>query len=294
MSESTAPSTASTTSSTAPAAGDESGQASPNLGESTPPPAKKPKKYFDIDGERVEEEEITRNYKKYRSADAKFREAADTRRQVEQFMEALQKDPEAVLNDPRLSIDRKKLAEKWLLDIIQKDMTPQDPRQAEIEAYQKKLREYEDKERQAKDAEEKTELAKRIDKRRDEIASIFQKAIEISPLSKDQGTAAEVVREMATYMRICNKNGYEVTPEELAKHVESRFTKSYQSLVGNMDGEDLVNFLGKDIIKKLRKYDLAKIQASRASKEPAVSDKWEPSTRESRTEFVDPRKLKAR
>jgi len=256
------------------------------------PAPKAIKRYIEIDGERVEEDALKRDYKKYRSADAKFREASEARKQVDQFMEALMADPETVLNDPRLSIDRKKLGEKWLLDVLTKEMAPHDPKQAELDAYRKKLAEYEAKEKEAQDKDKQAELSKRIERRREEIASVFQKAIELSPLSKDQGTAAEVVREMATYMRICNQNGYDVTPAELAQHVESRFTKSYQTLVQNMDGDDLVAFLGKDVIKKLRKYDLGQIQASRAAKSPVTEEQWAPSDRSAPRDFTDPRKLK--
>ncbi|MHA4915586.1 hypothetical protein, partial [Enterococcus faecium] len=85
------------------------------------------------------------------------REAAEARKSIEGFWEALQKDPEAVLNDPRLPLDRKKLAEKWLVKQIEEELNPPDPRDAKLTEAEKRIKEYEDREKAEKEAKEAAE-----------------------------------------------------------------------------------------------------------------------------------------
>jgi hypothetical protein len=61
-----------------------------------------------------------------------------------------------------------------------------------------------------------------------------------------------------------------------------------------LDGQDLIEYLGPDIIKKIRKYDLAQLEASRRAKEPetAPADSWESSQSSGKKRsFTDPRDL---
>jgi hypothetical protein len=250
-----------------------------------------------IDGreETVDEETLLRHYQKERTADQKLREAAKMRKEMEAFYEALENDPESILNDPRLPIKKRDLAMKWLTEQIDEELKQVDPRDQELEEYRKKLEAYEKQEQEAKTKQEQEQYQAIVEKRKEAIATTLTKAMEMSPLSKDPETQAETLREMVLYMRLCRDAGYQVTPEELAQHVEKGRMKSYQSVANQLEGDDLINFLGEAIVNKIRKADLARLQKQREVPPPVQvePDQWQPRG-ERRREFVDPHQLRRR
>lgn len=228
-------------------------------------PKRKPTKWLTVkvDGkeERVSEDELLKNYSKFKAADSRFQEAAKAKQSVEQFMKALEEDPEAVLSNPKLSIDRAKLAEKWLYEKIQKELTPVDPNQAKIREYEEKLKEYQTKEEQQKQTAQEQEFQATVAKRKEELGNMFSEAMKQSSLSKNPETAAATLREMALYYRAAKAQGETPTPEELAAHVEQKYFKGMYELANTLEGEDLVQFLGDQIVKKIRTYDLNRLKA---------------------------------
>jgi len=54
--------------------------------------------------------------------------------------------------------------------------------------------------------------------------------------------------------------GLELTPDDLAQEVKNDLLDIVKSLVGDSDGEHLVNMLGKDAANKIRKFDLKSLQ----------------------------------
>lgn len=241
---------------------------------------------------KVSEQDLLRDYAKFSSADEKFREAASARKEVSEFKRKLAEDPESILNDPNLSFDRRQIAEKWLMAELEKEMSPQkSAEQLRMDELERENAEFKRKFEEEMTTKEQAEYQKIVESRREVIAKTFQDAIAISPLAKDLETSAEVVREMASYMRLCKEAGHDVTPQELAAHVEGRYMNSYKSLTENMEGSDLVHFLGSGIIKKLRAYDLEQLEARFAGKEPRQAENWELSAQRSKREFVDPRAL---
>jgi hypothetical protein len=233
-------------------------------------------------------------YSKEKAADQKFREAAEMRKQMAEFEKKLAEDPESFFNDPRIPKQkRREIAEKLLMKELEEELQPKlTAEQRELEELRGFKKSKEDEEMTAKEQEEATQFQKVVAQRQEAIAATFQKALELSVLSKNEATSAEVVREMAMYMKLCKKAGHQPTPEEIAGHVESRFMSSFQGLAADLEGEDLVKLLGKDIIKKLRKYDLSQLESRMSKREPITATDWKP--REERTgkrEYVSPKEL---
>jgi hypothetical protein len=244
---------------------------------------------------KVDEQTLLKDYSKYTAADEKFREAADIRKRNEDFERRIVDDPEAFLNDERIpKAKRREIAERILMRELEEEMAPEkSAAELRFEEMQRELARYKEKETEEKTASEQAEFAKIVDHRREEIAKTFQEAIAISPLSKEQGTSAEVVREMATYMRLCKQAGYDVSPKELADHVEQRFMNSYKALTSSMEGEDLIGFLGQDIVKKIRMHDLKQLEARRGAREPDTAQNWT-QTKTRQRDITDPRDLMRR
>jgi hypothetical protein len=281
----------------APAAATESSTEQLNNGERAEgTPAKEtkpkvaPKQMVDFGDEKVDLDTLKTERSKYKAAESKFREAAQARKEVESFYEALQNDPEAVLNDPRLSLKKRELAEKWLMEELQASLSePIDQRDVEMANIKKELEKYQNQEKQTKEQKEQEEYQTLVNSRKEAIATTLSKAMEHSPLSQDPATATETLREMAIYMRLCRDAGYEASPEEIAQHVESRYTKSYSQLANKLDGDQLIQFLGEQVVQKIRKADLQRLQKQREQPAPQQSDNWQSNNNNGpKREIVDP------
>lgn len=243
--------------------------------EPKPEPPKPSLKKVKVDGkeELVDEDELLRTYAKAKGAEAKFREAAEMKKQVEQFMEAFKKDPLQLLMQDGLPIDRKSLGEKLLLAELEREMM--DPRDLKLKEYEAKLKDVESKEQAAQREAEERQTEQKRELKRQEISEMFSKAMESSPLSKDPETAAVAMRDMAMMLRAAKERGIEVAPEELAKHAESRYHKGMYALANRLEGEDLISFLGEDVVKKIRKADLTRLKANDQTVKTHKNDSWE-------------------
>jgi hypothetical protein len=242
----------------------------------------------------VDEETLIKRYQKEESADQKLREVAAMRKEVENFYETLLTNPEAILNDPRIPLKKRELAEQWLMDTLSEELgEPQDPRDKKLKEVEGKLKTYEEREAEEKSKAEQAEYQKVVETRREQIASTLTKAIEASPLAQDPDTQAATIKEMALYMKLCRDAKYDVTPEEIAAHVEKKHNKSIQHLVSKLKGKQLIQYLGDNIINEIRRYDLEQLQQSRALPPAEQASSWEPREKKTR-EFVDPNSLRRR
>lgn len=248
-----------------------------------------------IDGreESVDEDTLVRHYSKERAADKKLREAAQARKEVEAFYETLQNDPESILNDPRLPLKKRELAEKWLMESLKGELSePEDPREKELADIKRELEKYKNQEKQTKEQKEQEEYQALVSQRKEAIATTLSKAMSMSPLAQDPDTATATLKEMASYMRMCRDAGYEASPEEIAQHVESRYNKSYQSLANKLEGDQLIQFLGEAVVNKIRKADLARLMKEREQAAPQQADAWSPSNSPQKREVIDPDMLR--
>jgi hypothetical protein len=211
----------------------------------------------------LSDDDIKRDYGKWRASDKAFREAAEARKATENFMRALQEDPEKILNDKRIPLDKRKLAEKWLLESIDSELNPTDPRDAKLSETEQRLKEYEDRDKKAAEEKQTQEYEAAKEQRRTAISQTLLKAMESTHLSADPETSASVLREMALYMRAAKERGQDVTPDELVEHIHNqRFTQFY-SLAHQFNGEELIEFLGDEIVNRIRKTDIERIRKSR-------------------------------
>lgn len=239
----------------------------------------------------VDEQTLLRDYQRFASADEIFREAAKARKEVEEFRKRLSEDPEAALSDPNLSIDRLALAEKWLTEDLESKIQPEkSAEQKRIEELERELAGFKGKEEQSQRAAEEAEFNELVTTRKEALAKTFQDALALTPLSKNPDVAADTVREMASYMRMCKEAGYSPDAKDIAAHIEKKYMGSFQALTSSMSGEDLINFLGKGILKKLRDYDLAQLE-SRYGQTSERRETSEPRQSTKGKSFVDPRAL---
>jgi hypothetical protein len=237
-------------------------------------PAQKPSEIFHevrVDGKvkKVPLSELLDKYSHADTANKRFEEAAALRKQAEGFLSKL-RDPKqalSLLEDPALGLDSKQVREameEWYDRKFLKPeaMTPEQRKLAETEA---KMKEYESRlEAMAKAKEE--EENKRLDAA--EAQKVTQEVIALCEkvgLPKTRFTASRI----AHWVRVSGLQQWNSPPEAIINRVKQEWRGIMEGGIQNSDGEVLINLLGEDTVKKIRKYDLERIRKSRGQAAPA-------------------------
>lgn len=213
-----------------------------------------------VNGKEVEmdEPEVLRRAQLAEAADQKFQEAAKTRKQMEEFVRQLKSDPLSILTNPELGIDFKGLAEQYLGQELQRElMTPEQRELEELREFRRAQEEAAEQARQqemtASQQREFQALQQRAAKEYDEkITEVLQQ----SNLPKTPRTVKRVAEMLYNAM----EKGYELDINTAVDMVRGDFSTDLTELVGGLDGEGIVKFFGEDVVKKLRKHDLAQLR----------------------------------
>ena len=135
-----------------------------------------------VDGveQSVTESELIALAQKGKSADKRFNEASQAKKQAIELVEYLKANPKEAFK--KLGIDVRKFSEDTLLELInQEKMSPAERKAQEMEA---KLRQYEDQEKQMKEKQRKDEMDKLVKQQHDNFEKTFMEALTASGLPK--------------------------------------------------------------------------------------------------------------
>lgn len=233
-----------------------------------------------------DEAALIRHLQMSKAASKRMSEAATTRKQAENFMQALQNDPMRVLSDPRIMGNEKfqALAEQYLAKKLQEQMlSPEERKRIDME---ERLRSYEENEQKAQQEAE----SKQIQQLEEHYAQQYQKtimdALNTSSLPKNPFT----VRRMAELMQKNLKHGLELEPQHLAQLVKEDYQKELASLIGGADADQILSMFGDDVANKIRKADLAKFKADSGFK---ANPNRQPAPAPSQSSDNAPRKMRA-
>ena len=245
MAEITAPQT-----STAPVNANQQSQAPAQA----PPEAPRMMK-LKLDGKDVEmsESEVMSLAQQGKVAGQRFNEAAKMKQEAESILKFAKANPTEFFN--KTGMNARQWAEEYLLGELQREaMSPEQKKAFENE---ERLRKYEATEKSQKEQALKDQEERLTKEQRERYDKIFVQALTESGLPKTQYT----VKRMAELQLLNIKNSYELTPSQLASMIKEDYAAEQKSLVGALDGEDLINFFGEDIVKKLSKAQIAKLKA---------------------------------
>jgi hypothetical protein len=188
------------------------------------------------------------------SANKKFEEAANLRKESETLVQMLKDDPAAVLSNPNIGVDLKKFAQ----DILNQEIEnmKKTPEQKEKETLQQQL---EDARKALKDAEEQkqsNELKQMEDEAARDLENNMLSAIEAGGLPKNP----YVVRRMADYMLLAMKQGVDLSPDDVFPLVKSELQKDLKDLIGASPDDVFEDLVGKDRISNYRKKSIKKMK----------------------------------
>lgn len=227
----------------------------------TPPPAAAPtpveirKMKVKLDGKEVEvpESEVLAGYQQGKVAHQRFQEAAQLRKEAEQILQFAKANPTEFFE--KTGLNAREWAEKYLIQELEREaMSPEQKKARENE---EKLRKFEDDGKKAKEKEEQAYREKLTAEHRNRLDLMFTEALHKSGLPKTPYT----VKRMAELQLINIKNKYELGADQLAKLVREDYASEQKSLLGAFDGDQLMEFLGPDLVKKLSKAQIAKLKA---------------------------------
>lgn len=205
------------------------------------------------------EDEIKRHLQMSKAAQKRMQEAAESRKQAENFIKMLQKDPVKVLTNPQLGVDFRKLAEEYLVSQLQDEMmTPEE----------KQLRKAEQiiKEREQEEARQKEELqSKQMRELQNHYAQDYDRKITEALSTSGLPKTPKTVNRMAELMYKNLQNGLDLEPSQLVEIVREDYINEIRELFGATEGDKLLNIMGEDVANKIRKADLARLMGSNSN-----------------------------
>lgn len=239
-----------------------------NIGEEekpkAPPAPQKHKVKVNGQEREVTIEELMSNYSKGSAADQKFAEAAQMRKQAEEFVSLLRKDPRKVLENPNIGVNLREFAEKYLSEQLEAEMLS--PEQKKLREYETKLKEYQQQEEEKKQQELTAKQEAEVQHWKGHYEKIVQDALNVGGLPKTTGT----VRMMAAHMQRATEYGIDIHPNELVQLVKQDYMNAQKELYSSLEGDALLQILGDELANKIRKADLSRLRKPVAGKAPEV------------------------
>jgi hypothetical protein len=218
---------------------------------------------FVIDGkpQKLKYSEAKARLQKELAADKRFEEASklsqEAKReaqQAKQIIDSLKSKDRKLLEQVMGADGLVEWAEQLVWEKLQKEkMTPEQKRILELE---EKTKQYEETESQAKEREAQEKQHAMIEQYKQHYSRKISQAIEASNLPKDATTVALMASILDSY-RVHN---YEPTNEELIEAARTRYDAPVKSYVPTMSGEQLVKWLGPEVVAKIREFDLSQLK----------------------------------
>lgn len=198
------------------------------------------------------DEEVKRHLQKSKASDQKFQEAAEVRKAAMEFIDQLRKNPRKVLADPNIGIDVRKFAEEILNEEI-KEME-KSPEQREKEKLTKELEELKAQAKQREEDAQKSDFARMQMEQERILETEISSALDIGGMPK----TARTVKAMAEMMMIALENGIDLSPKDIAPLVKNTTLSEFKEVVSSLTDDQLEDFLGKEVLGRLRKKNIAK------------------------------------
>lgn len=208
-----------------------------------------------VDGkeQEVSESELLELASAGKAANQRFQDAAKMRKEAEQWLKLAEQDPSEFFK--RTGKDPRKWSEEFLLRELQKEA--ETPEQKKARENEEALRQYRDKEKKDAENKESQDREKLTNSERERLDKLFTQALYESGLPRTKFT----VKRMAELQLINIKNKFELKPDQLAKLVREDYINEQKSLLGALEGDQLLDFLGPEITKKFSKAQIAKLKS---------------------------------
>lgn len=196
--------------------------------------------------------EMQKYLQKAMASDESFQQAAEVRKAAMQFISELKSNPRKVLTDPNIGIDLKKLAEEIMSEQLQ-DLE-KTPEQRELEKHKKELESLKKQREDEKKDWEQKEFTRLQQEHERQLETDISAALDVGGLPK----TARTVKAMAEYMMIALESGSDLSAKDIVPIVKNATLSEFKEVINSLSDDQLEDFMGKEIIGRLRKRNLAK------------------------------------
>lgn len=226
--------------------------------------AKKYKVKVDNQEREVEESELVNNYQLRQLSDKRRGEADKVLAEYQKLQEVSKKDPIKFMK--AMGYDFDNLATSYLAKKAEEAML--DPKERELQAAKAEAAEYKKWVDEQKSMAEKSAAQQTFEANRaaihQEIIQAIEEASETLGVPKDE----ELVIAIAQKMILQDRKQKPLNAKEALPRAYASTQKWLQGMASKMEGEAIVKWLGDDVAKKIRKYDLAQLKAKRMAAQP--------------------------
>lgn len=198
---------------------------------------------------------------------------------VKQLLHDLKNDPEAVLSDPAIGHDMKKLAAK----IIEREIeaSRKSPEQRRAEELEAKLKQIEDERAKEKEKFQKQEFERLQEREYNRYQSEMSEALKSANLDNDYAR-----RKMADMLLAGLENGLNLSPKDVLPRLKEQIHNDIKNMFGSSPDDVLQEFLGKDRFSSMKKrVTPPPVPVKSAVKDVAKADASKPSKKISMKEF---------
>jgi hypothetical protein len=233
----------------------------------------------------VDEAELLKRAQMGFSADEKWQEAAKLRKQLENFVNFMQKDPEAALTKMGFNV------EELAAGVIEKriEQMKKSPEQLELE----RLRQEREELIAEREREKQTHHERELKRMQDEYAVTIENDINSALESPDFGLPKSpyFVKRIADVLMWGIQNKKEISASKAAEIVRDEYLREQQEYYNQTPDEALERIIGKD---RLNKYRRSKVKKSATKPAPGVADVKPTGTSELRAMYDEKPKEKVK
>lgn len=185
-------------------------------------------------------------------AHQKAQEYAQLDREAREFIELLRTNPRAILEDPRIGIDLKKLA----AEIVQEEIenAKKTPEQLEKERLEKELQALKEQYEREKLEAQKREFERLQAQEFERYDREIQTALDYAQLPK----SPYVVKKIADYLYVGLQNGIDLSPKDVIPLVREEISEEIKDYINSLKEDEIEKIISKDLFDKYRKNQLAK------------------------------------
>lgn len=222
---------------------------------------------YKIGDTEYDETTLKRIIEKEKGADKAFREASAKSKEAIKFFKLAKENPKEFLR--KTGLDPEKFAYDEVAESIKNKL--RDPREVELEAAQKRLKEFEakDAERQAKIKADKEEKAAQAFEQ--QLHAKMIEALEEAPtLPKNGFTVAKIAKYIET---VYNKTGTMLEPKDVVKVIEKDIQSEMKGILNGADAKKIIDLIGPDGMAAIRAYDVAQLKDPLKNGNPITGQK---------------------
>lgn len=201
------------------------------------------------------EQEVVKHLQMSRASQKRMAEAAELRKVAMEFLDELKKNPAKVLSDPNIGIDIKKFAQQVMNDELKE--LEKSPEQREKEKLLKEVEDLKKKAKEREDSLKQSEFQKMQAEQERVLESEISAALDVGGVPKTPRTVAR----MAEMMMIALQNNIDLSPKDVVGLVKNNTMSEFKEVIAAMSDDQMEDFLGKEVLSRLRKKNIAKAKA---------------------------------